>query len=152
MEDYSFFDFIIIGGSYAELSSGMALDRAFKKVLIVDSSHPCNIQTMHSHNFLTQDGKTPTEIATLAREQVLHYDTVQFHEGFAIIANQINEGFEVCMLSEAVFKGRKLIFATGVKDIMPQLNGFSACWGKSIIHCPFCHGYEVKKQAYRGSW
>lgn len=146
MDDASFFDVIIIGGSYAGLSAGMALGRALKKVLIVDSGHPCNIQTPHSHNFLTQDGKTPKEIAAVGKEQVLQYDTVQFHEGFAIMANRISEGFEVCMLSGAIFRARKLIFATGVKDIMPQLDGFSACWGKSIIHCPFCHGYEVKNK------
>lgn len=146
MDDASFFDVIIIGGSYAGLSAGMALGRALKKVLIVDSGHPCNIQTPHSHNFLTQDGKSPKEIASLGREEVLKYDTVQFHEGFVITASKSSEGFEVCMLSGAIFSARKLIFATGVKDIMPQLNGFSACWGKSIIHCPFCHGYEVKNR------
>lgn len=146
MDDASFFDVIIIGGSYAGLSAGMALGRALKKVLIVDSGHPCNIQTPHSHNFLTQDGKTPKEIAAIAKEQVLFYDTVRFHEGLAIMANKINEGFEVCLVSGAVIRAKKLIFATGVKDIMPQLDGFAACWGKSIIHCPFCHGYEVKNK------
>ena len=146
MEDVSFFDVIIIGGSYAGLSAGMALGRALKKVLIVDNGQPCNIQAPYSHNFLTQDGKTPSEIAASAREQVIKYETVQFYEGLAIMANKISKGFEVCMVSGSVFKTRKLIFATGVKDIMPQLEGFAACWGKSIIHCPFCHGYEVRNR------
>lgn len=146
MEDVSFFDVIIIGGSYAGLSAGMALGRALKKVLIVDNGQPCNIQTPYSHNFLTQDGKTPSEIARCAREQVVKYETVQFYEGLAIMANKISKGFEVCMVSGSVFKTRKLIFATGVKDIMPQLEGFAACWGKSVIHCPFCHGYEVRNR------
>lgn len=146
MEDVSFFDVIIIGGSYAGLSAGMALGRALKKVLIVDNGQPCNIQTPYSHNFLTQDGKTPSEITRCAREQVVKYETVQFYEGLAIMANKISKGFEVCMVSGSVFKTRKLIFATGVKDIMPQLEGFAACWGKSVIHCPFCHGYEVRNR------
>ena len=145
-QDVSFFDVIIIGGSYAGLSAGMALGRALKKVLIVDNGHPCNIQTPHSHNFLTQDGQTPSEIAGVAKKQVMHYDTIQFYEGLAIMANKISKGFEVCMVSGDVFKAKKLIFATGVKDIMPQLEGFGACWGKSIIHCPFCHGYEVRNR------
>lgn len=146
MKDVSLFDVIIIGGSYAGLSAGMALGRALKKVLIVDSGQPCNIQTPYSHNFLTQDGKAPKEIAALGKEEVLKYETVHFHEGHTVMASKVNEGFEVCMLSGVVFRAKKLIFATGVKDIMPQLDGFSACWGKSIIHCPFCHGYEVKNQ------
>lgn len=146
MKDVSFFDVIIIGGSYAGLSAGMALGRAMKKVLIVDSGQPCNIHTPHSHNFLTQDGKSPKEIAGIGKEEVLKYETVHFHEGHAIKVNKVSDGFEICLLSGVIFSAKKLIFATGVKDIMPQLDGFSACWGKSIIHCPFCHGYEVKNQ------
>lgn len=146
MKDVSFFDVIIIGGSYAGLSAGMALGRALKKVLIIDSGYPCNIQTPHSHNFLTQDGKAPKEIAALGKDEVLKYETVQFHEGEAVMASKVSGGFEVCMLSGIIFKAKKLIFASGIRDIQPQLNGFSACWGKSIIHCPFCHGYEVKNR------
>ena len=78
------FDVIIIGGSYAGLSAGMALGRALRNVLIIDSGKPCNIQTPHSHNFLTQDGKTPKEISNLAKRQVEEYKTIQFFNGLAI--------------------------------------------------------------------
>lgn len=76
------FDAVIIGGSYAGLSAGMALGRALRNVLIIDNGKPCNSQTPHSHNFLTQDGKTPKEISTLAKEQVLKYKTIQFYDIF----------------------------------------------------------------------
>ena len=72
------FDVIIVGGSYSGLAAAMALGRALKKVLIVDSEKPCNRQTPYSHNFLTQDGKTPNEIATIAKQQVARYSTVEF--------------------------------------------------------------------------
>lgn len=140
------FDVIIIGGSYAGLSSAMALGRSIRKVLIIDSGFPCNRQTPHSHNFLTQDGKTPKEISTLAKQQVLKYETVQFHNGLAISGTKTTNGFEITTDTNDKFTAKKLIFATGIKDIMPELKGFSECWGISIIHCPYCHGYEYRKQ------
>lgn len=77
------FDVILIGGSYAGLSAGMALGRALRNVLIINNGKPCNSQTPHSLNFLTQDGKTPKEISTLAKEQVLKYKTIQFYDELA---------------------------------------------------------------------
>ncbi|CAD0000831.1 NAD(P)/FAD-dependent oxidoreductase [Flavobacterium salmonis] len=136
------FDAIIIGGSYAGLSAGMALGRALRNVLIIDSGKPCNSQTPHSHNFLTQDGKTPKEISNLAKEQVLKYKTIQFYDGLAVSGSKTETGFEIKTQSGEKFRAQKLIFATGLKDIMPSIKGFSDCWGISIIHCPYCHGYE----------
>jgi len=136
------FDAIIIGGSYAGLSAGMALGRALRNVLIIDSGKPCNSQTPHSHNFLTQDGKTPKEISNLAKEQVLKYKTIEFYDGLAVSGSKTETGFEIETQSGDKFRAKKLIFATGIKDIMPSIKGFSECWGISIIHCPYCHGYE----------
>lgn len=87
------FDALIIGGSYAGLSAGMALGRALRNVLIIDSGKPCNSQTPHSHNFLTKDGKTPKEISTLAKEQVLKYKTIQFYDGLAVSGSKTETGF-----------------------------------------------------------
>lgn len=136
------FDVIIIGGSYAGLSAGMALGRALRNVLIIDSGKPCNIQTPHSHNFLTQDGKTPKEISNLAKRQVEEYKTIKFFNGLAIKGKKIESGFEIETENGNIFSAKKLVFATGVKDTMPKIKGFSECWGISIIHCPYCHGYE----------
>lgn len=136
------FDVIIIGGSYAGLSAGMALGRALRNVLIIDSGKPCNIQTPHSHNFLTQDGNTPAEISTLAQQQVEKYETVKFYKGLATTAVKTENGFEIQTASGDKFTAKKIIFATGIKDIMPDIKGFAECWGISIIHCPYCHGYE----------
>lgn len=136
------YDVIIIGGSYAGLSAAMALGRALRNVLIIDSGKPCNIQTPHTHNFITQDGQTPTHITTLAKKQVEKYSTVKFYSGLATNGIKKDNGFEITTQTKEKFTAKKMIFATGVKDIMPDIKGFSACWGISVIHCPYCHGYE----------
>jgi thioredoxin reductase len=138
------FDVIIIGGSYAGLSAAMALGRSLRKVLLIDSGKPCNAQTPHSHNFLTQDGKTPAEIAALAREQVAAYDTVKFFQGLAVTGKKTDNGFDIGAGSGEVFSARKIILATGIKDELPPIAGLAECWGISVIHCPYCHGYEYR--------
>ncbi len=135
---------IIIGGSYAGLSAAMALGRSLRDVLIIDSGKPCNRQTPHSHNFITQDGKTPKEISDLAKEQVLKYKTVTFHEGKVVKIIKNEDDFEVETANGEKFNAKKIILASGVKDMMSDIPGFAECWGISVIHCPYCHGYEVK--------
>lgn len=146
MTDNKNFDVIIIGGSYGGLSAAMALGRALRNVLIIDSGLPCNRQTPHSHNFITQDGEKPAAIAEKAKKQVLKYETVKFHNDLAVSGKKTEDGFVISTQSREEFTAKKLIFATGVKDIMPQIEGFSDCWGITVIHCPYCHGYEVKHE------
>ncbi len=140
------FDVIIVGGSYSGLAAGMALGRALKKVLIIDGGKPCNRQTPHSHNFITHDGDTPTEIAALANLQVRRYDSVKFFDGLATSGTKTITGFEIQVTSGETFTAKKLIFATGIRDVMPAIEGFAACWGISVLHCPYCHGYEVRNE------
>jgi thioredoxin reductase len=144
VQDQNTFDSIIIGGSYSGLSAAMALGRASRKVLVIDSGMPCNRQTPHSHNFLTQDGKTPAEISGLARTQVEQYNTIQFVNGKAVQGAKTDMGFEIATNSGEKFNSRTLLFSSGVKDNMLTLPGFSDCWGISVVHCPYCHGYEIK--------
>jgi thioredoxin reductase len=137
-------DVVIIGGSYAGLSAALALGRAIRQVVVLDSGQPCNRQTPHSHNFLTQDGSTPAAITAVAREQVLAYPTVQLRQEAAVTATGENNNFTVTTAGGAVVQARKLLFATGIRDLMPALPGFAECWGISVIHCPYCHGYEYR--------
>lgn len=138
------FDVIIIGGSYAGLSAAMALGRSLRKVLVIDSGLPCNRQTPHSHNFLTQDGKSPQEISSLATIQVEQYDTVEFFNGLATYGTKKENEFQIEMQSGENFRSKKLIIATGITDLLPDIKGMSASWGISVIHCPYCHGYEFR--------
>lgn len=140
------FDVIIIGGSYAGLSAALTLGRSTRYVLIIDAGKPCNRQTPHSHNFLTHDGDRPADIAKAAKAEVLKYPTVSFLEGKAISAKQIGIGFTIGLEDGGSFTARKILLATGLKDTLPNIKGLAACWAISAIHCPYCHGYEVKNE------
>lgn len=122
----------------------MALGRSIRNVLIIDSGNPCNKQTPHSHNFLTQDGETPSDIAAKAKMQVLSYPTVKFINDEVVSADKNPGGFETITKKGDKYSSRKLLFATGVKDILPEIEGFKECWGITVLHCPYCHGYEVR--------
>jgi thioredoxin reductase len=140
------FEVIIIGGSYSGLSAAMSLGRSLRQVLVIDSGLPCNRQTPHSHNFITQDGEKPAVISAKAKLQVDIYKSVQFYNGLAVKALKTEGGFEIEMESGVIFTSKKILFATGVKDLLPEIEGFAACWGISVLHCPYCHGYEVKNE------
>ncbi|WP_316805793.1 NAD(P)/FAD-dependent oxidoreductase [Pedobacter agri] len=137
------FDVIIIGGSYAGLSAALALGRAKRNILIVDAGKPCNRQTPHAHNFLTHDGDAPAKISAAAKAEVLKYPTVKFIDGTVNAANKTAEGFSVMINESLSYSARKLLVATGLKDVFPNIKGFAECWGITVIHCPYCHGYEV---------
>ncbi|WP_089737523.1 NAD(P)/FAD-dependent oxidoreductase [Chryseobacterium jejuense] len=140
------FDVIIIGGSYAGLSAGMSLGRSLRNVLIIDEGKPCNRQTPYSHNFVTHDGKIPKEIAALAKADVEQYKTVDFFDRKVVKLMKNADGFEAEVSSGEKFYAKKIILASGVKDVMLDIPGFAECWGISVIHCPYCHGYEVKNE------
>lgn len=140
------YEVIIIGGSYTGLSSAMALGRSLRKTLIIDAGKPCNRQTPHSHNFLTQDGNTPKQISEIAKSQVAKYDSVKFYEGHAVSGKKSIKGFEITTSNGDIFIAKKLVLATGINDLMPDIKGFSECWGISIVHCPYCHGYEIRNK------
>jgi thioredoxin reductase len=140
---YSLYDVIIIGGSYAGLSAAMTLGRARRTVLLIDNGKPCNRQTPHAHNLITHDGDTPAAITQKAKEQVAAYPTVTFLSGKATHLSGETGSFKIETETGLAFSARKIILATGVQDIPLPLPGFSACWGISVLHCPYCHGYEV---------
>ena len=146
MADNKDFEVIIIGGSYAGLSAAMALGRSLRNVLIIDSGLPCNRQTPHSHNLITLDGEKPGIIAEKAKAQVLKYTTVKFLQSLAISGSKTETGYQIITQENEKFNAKKLIFATGIKDIMPDIKGFTECWGISVVHCPYCHGYEIRNQ------
>lgn len=146
MKTNSKYDVIIIGGSYAGLSAAMALGRAMRNVLIIDSGKTCNRQTPHSHNFLTQDGNTPESIAKISKAQVLEYPTIEFMESKVTRVTGENNEFMVYNSEGQSMAARKILFATGLKDLMPKIKGFAECWGISVIHCPYCHGYEYRAE------
>lgn len=140
------YDVIIVGGSYSGLSAAMTLGRALRKVLVIDSGQPCNIGSPYTHNFISRDGSVPAFLSETIRKQLQKYATVRLMNGYAQYGRLGSTGFCIETEKGETFSARKLIFATGVEDIMLPNNGFSDCWGASILHCPYCHGFEVSQK------
>lgn len=138
------YDAIVIGGSYSGLAAAMGLGRALRKVLVIDSGLPSNRFTAEAHNFLTHDGSSPGEILRAAREQIRRYQTVTFLNGVAVAARLERDTFHVTIENGETHLASKLVLATGIIDQLPGISGLAECWGKSVLHCPYCHGYEVR--------
>ncbi len=139
------FDVAIVGGSIAGLSAAMTLGRSLRRVGVFDSGNACNRYAPRSHNFITCDGKQPGEIVSTAREEVAKYETVSFHDIEVTGVEKTDRGF-IILTSDQEFSAKRLLLATGLKDNLPDVRGFGDCWGISILHCPYCHGYECRNQ------
>lgn len=137
------YDVIVVGGSFAGLSAALQVARARRRVLVVDAGNPRNRFAAHSHGFLGQDGRAPTAIVSTAREQVLAYPTAAFVRDEAIDATSSENGFALRLASDASVHGSRLVLATGMEDELPPLAGLAERWGRTVLHCPYCHGYEV---------
>lgn len=141
------FDVIVIGGSYAGLSAALQLARARRQVLVVDAGRRRNRFADSSHGFLGRDGLAPAAIAAAGRADVAAYPTVQWHDGSATAAALDGDGFAVTLDGTKTVSGRRLVLATGVCDELPPIDGLAERWGKSVFHCPYCHGYELQQGA-----
>ncbi|MFJ7311617.1 NAD(P)/FAD-dependent oxidoreductase [Pseudomonas sp. NPDC098747] len=141
------YDVIVVGGSYAGLSASLQLGRARRKVLVIDAGQRRNRFAESSHGFLGQDGRAPSDIANDAREQLLAYPTVQWLADTALEVVQAADGFQLSTVNGRQVSTRRLIIATGVIDELPAIDGLQARWGKSVFHCPYCHGYELNQGA-----
>lgn len=140
-------DVLIVGGSFAGLSAALVLGRSRRTVQVLDAGQPANRQTPHSHSFLTRDGEPPAQLAAVARAQALAYPTVRLQTATAVHVTREAGGFAVTTAEGEVFGTSRLLLATGVADQLPDLPGFAECWGISVLHCPYCHGYEVRDGA-----
>lgn len=141
------FDVVIIGGSFAGLSAALPLLRARKQVLIIDMGQRRNRFAQHSHNFLTQDGHAPEVIIQVAKEQLDKYSTLSWLDGEVIDVKPDRKHYQIQTIQstglEEVVITQKVIIATGVKDVLPNVDGLVERWGKSVLHCPYCDGYEL---------
>jgi thioredoxin reductase len=137
------FDAVVIGGSYAGLSASMQLGRARRRVLVIDAGVRRNRFASSSHGFLGQDGRPPAAIVDDARAQVLAYPTVRLLDASATRAVKADHGFEITVDTDETFVASRVVLATGVIDELPAVDGLAERWGKSVFHCPYCHGYEL---------
>lgn len=137
------YDVVVVGGSFAGLSAALQLGRARRRVLVVDVGRPRNRFTPASHGFPGQDGRAPAEIMDTVRAEVLAYPTAAFLADEATHARAAGDGFELALASGATVTASRLVLATGVADELPDVPGLWERWGVSVLHCPYCHGYEV---------
>ncbi|NTZ08301.1 NAD(P)/FAD-dependent oxidoreductase [Burkholderia metallica] len=144
---HSHHEVIVIGGSFAGLSAAMQLARARRRVLVIDAGRPRNRFAEHAHGFFGQDGKPPAQIVAEASAQLAAYPTVRRIDGEARTAERDADGrFHVTLADGSRASADRLILATGIRDELPALPGLAERWGISVLHCPYCHGYEVSGQ------
>jgi thioredoxin reductase len=136
-------DVIVVGGSFAGLSAALSLARARRKVRVLDTGLPRNRYSDAAHNVFAMDGAPPRDLLAKARAQLEAYETVTFEAAKAIAAAKDGDTFALTLESGETRAARRLVLAYGVVDQFPDLPGFADCWGKSVLHCPYCHGYEV---------
>ena len=136
------YDVIVIGGGAAGLSAALVLGRARRRVVVIDSGEPRNAPATHMHGYLSRDGMPPAELLARGREEATGYG-VEFEAGHVVSAEP---GFCVRLATGAALEGRRLLFATGAIDALPQIPGVKERWGRDFLHCPYCHGWEVRDQ------
>lgn len=139
-------DATIVGAGPAGLSAALVLGRCRRRVLLCDAGRPRNMCSHGLHGFLTRDGIDPAELRRIGRDQLRQYDSVTLLETAVTDATQSNGSFEVTLADGTRHRSRKLLLATGVVDHVPTLGGVEDLYGRSVFHCPYCDGWEVRDQ------
>lgn len=137
------YEVIVIGGNFAGLSAAMQLARARRRVLLIDAGMPRNRFSQAAHGFLGQDGRAPAAIMEEGKRQLSLYPNITLRDGKVVHAQKQDDQFIVGIEGGGEERARQLILATGVSDTLPEIAGLGDRWGRSVLHCPYCHGYEV---------
>jgi thioredoxin reductase len=140
------YDVIVIGGGAAGLSGALALTRSRRSVLVIDDGTPRNAPAEGVHNYLTRDGVPPREIYAIGRQEVIGYGG-EIVDGTVTTAHRADDGFTVELADGTTYRSRRLLVTTGLTDVLPDVPGLKERWGKDVLHCPYCHGWEVQDQA-----
>jgi thioredoxin reductase len=136
------YDVVIVGGGAAGLSAALVLGRARRRVAVIDAGAPRNAPAAHMQGFLSRDGMPPAELLAAGRAEVTGY-------GVEIVNDQvvtIESGFVDRLAGGRVLTARRILVATGVGDELPDIPGVRERWGKDLLHCPYCHGWEVRDE------
>ncbi|MFC8410023.1 NAD(P)/FAD-dependent oxidoreductase [Arthrobacter sp. NPDC057259] len=138
-------DVVIVGGGAAGLSAATTLARALRSVVVIDSGAPRNAPAAGVHGFLSRDGIRPGELLAAGRREVLSYGGTMI-DGEAVSARRTPDGFDVTTGDGRRISGRRLLVTTGLTDELPPIEGLREQWGKGVVHCPYCHGWEIRGQ------
>lgn len=140
------YDVAVIGGGAAGLSAALVLVRARRKVLVVDSGSPRNAPAAHMHGFLSRDGLPPAELLALGRTEVESYGG-DIHPGTVTsLVAETADRYGVLLDDDRKVIARRLLVATGLRDQLPDIPGLADRWARDVLHCPYCHGWEVRDQ------
>ncbi|MFJ8998889.1 NAD(P)/FAD-dependent oxidoreductase [Streptomyces sp. NPDC102359] len=140
------YDVVVVGGGAAGLSAALVLGRARHRTLVVDAGEPRNAPSSHMQGYLTRDGMAPAEFLALGREEIARYDVELVRD--RVVDVTPGEDFTVALEKGASVRARRLIVATGLKDEMPDVPGVAERFGRDVLHCPFCHGWEVRDEPF----
>lgn len=135
----------IIGGGAAGLAAAVALARSLRSVVVLDAGNPRNAPADGAHNLLGREGIAPLDLLAAGRQEAQQYGA-EFRDDPAAAVRRIDDGFVVEMASGATVSARRLLLATGLTDELPDVPGVRQFWGRSVLHCPYCHGWEVRGQ------
>ena len=138
------FDVVVVGGGAAGLSAALVLTRARRRVLVVDAGTPRNAPAAHMHGFLSRDGLPPLDLLMIGREEVAAYGGRIANDTVTRILNGGKSGFRVELGVGGSIAARRLLVASGLRDELPDIPGLRERWARDVLHCPYCHGYEVK--------
>jgi thioredoxin reductase len=139
------YDALIIGGGPAGLSAALILGRARRRVLVLDSGQPRNDPSPAAHSVFTRDGTPPRELLRLGREDLRPYDGVEIRDAEVTdVVREEDGGFSAVLADGSRCRGRKLLLATGMREKLPEIEGIQELWGTGVLHCPYCHGWEVR--------
>jgi thioredoxin reductase len=136
------YDVVVVGGGAAGLSAALVLGRARRRVAVVDAGAPRNAPAAHMQGFLCRDGMPPADFLAVGRAEMTGYG-VEFIEDHV---TGIEAGFFVRLAGGQVLTARRILLATGVRDKLPEIPGVRQRWGRDLLHCPYCHGWEVRDQ------
>ncbi|MFH8932179.1 NAD(P)/FAD-dependent oxidoreductase [Streptomyces pristinaespiralis] len=141
------YDVVVVGGGAAGLSGALALSRARRSVLVIDSGRPRNAPAGHVHSYLTQEGVAPSQLLATGRAEVGRYGG-ELVRGNVAGAERLADGrFRLLLDGGATVEADRLLVTTGLVDELPQVPGLAERWGREVLHCPYCHGWEVRDQA-----
>lgn len=139
-------DVAIIGGGAAGLSAALVLARARRRVFVIDSGHPRNAPAAHMHGYLSRDGMPPADLLAAGRREVAGYGGRFLERTVTTVGHDPAGPFDLRLDDGTSLQARRLLIATGLADRIPDLPGLAARWGRDVLHCPYCHGYEVRDQ------
>jgi thioredoxin reductase len=138
------YDVAVIGGGAAGLSAALVLARAQRRVVVIDAGQPRNAPAAHMQGFLSRDGIPPAEFLAFGREEVASYGGLVERGRVTLIRSGQPDGFDITTADDFVRTARRVLLTTGLHDEIPQIPGVRERWGRDLLHCPYCHGHEVR--------